>query len=115
MLWEVMGLASKREGAKISALEAKTNWKLEDAQGDIRELQHEIEQLNLMVKALATICQQNGVFTENQFKDLVDFIDIQDGVLDGKSKKEVQPRTCPKCNRQNQRLARKCMWCEADL
>lgn len=115
MLWEVMGLATKREGSKVSALEAKTNWKLEDAQSDIEVLQHEIEQLNLMVKALATICQQHGVFTEAQFQDLVDFIDIQDGLLDGKAKKELQPRTCAKCNRQNQRLAKKCMWCEADL
>ncbi len=115
MLWSVMGLASKREGAKITALEAKTNWKIEDARSDIKELQHEIEQLNLIVKSLATICQQAGVFTEAQFQDLKDFIDIQDGELDGKAKSEMEPRTCPKCNRQNQKLAKRCMWCEAGL
>lgn len=44
MLWEVMGLATGRERSKNSALEKNTNWKLENAQDDIQELQHEIEQ-----------------------------------------------------------------------
>lgn len=116
MLWNVMGLASRRDGSKISALETRTNWALENARDDIQELQHEIEQLNLVVKTLATICQQAGVFTEAQFADLRDFVDLEDGVLDGKAvPAKLSPKNCPKCGRQNNKLAKRCMWCEGDL
>lgn len=115
MLWEVMGLATGRERSKISALEKSTNWKLENAQDDINELQHEIEQLRLIVKSLAGLCQQKGVFSEAEYQDMQDFVDIQDGLLDGKSKPEYVPKTCPKCNRANNHLARACIWCEAQI
>ena len=115
MIWEVMGLATGRERSKISALEKSTNWKLENAQEDIQELQHEIEQLRLMVKTLATVIQQKGLYTEAEFADMRDFIDVQDGVLDGKSKPEYQPKSCPKCQRANNHLAVSCMWCEAEI
>ncbi|MBZ0136406.1 MAG: hypothetical protein K8I27_08555 [Planctomycetes bacterium] len=115
MLWEVMGLATRRERGKVAALEKSTNWKLENAQEDIGELQHEIEQLRLIVKSLASICQQKGVFTEAEYQDMQDFVDIQDGLLDGKSKPEYEPLTCPKCKRQNNHMAKSCMWCEAEI
>ena len=115
MLWEVMGLATGRERSKISALERSSNWKIENARDDIEELQHEIEQLRLIVKSLASVCQQKGVFTEAEYKDMQDFVDVQDGLLDGKSKTEYEPKACPKCNRQNNHMAKTCIWCEAEL
>lgn len=69
----------------------------------------------LIVKSLASICQQKGVFSEAEYKDMQDFVDVQDGLLDGKSKTEYEPKNCGKCNRANNHLATTCMWCEADL
>ena len=115
MLWEVMGLASKRERGAVAALEQRSNWAIENAREDIEELVHEVDQLRLLVKTIATICMQHKVFTEAEFKDLQDFIDVQDGELDGKHKVENQPKACKKCKRQNNHMAKVCMWCEADL
>lgn len=82
---------------------------------DLASMAEEIDHLSMLVKALATLCHQHGVFTEKQFEEMRDFIDLQDGVLDGKAKSEFKPRVCPKCKKKVSPSAKKCMWCEAAL
>ncbi len=82
---------------------------------DLASLSEEIDHLSMLVKGLATLCHQHGVFNEKQFEEMRDFIDLQDGVLDGKAKSEFKPQVCPKCKKKVSPSAKKCMWCEAAL
>jgi len=97
------------------ALWEKMDFKARGEKRDVEDLAEEIDHLSMMVKALATLCHQHGVFDEKQFDDMRDFIDLQDGVLDGKTKAAFKARVCPKCKKKVSPSAKKCMWCEADL
>lgn len=79
-------------------------------------LQDQLERQALIMRSLLTACEKAGIFTEDQFRELVTEIDLSDGRLDGKYKPQQQgPMICAGCGKPNGKRAMKCMYCGAVL
>ncbi len=63
----------------------------------------------MIVEALWVFMQREHGYTEEQLIDLVTEIDLRDGLLDGKVKR--QPRDCAECGKVIGADKFKCMWC----
>src|SRR5262249_18351924 len=101
MLWDAMGLDDRAEKAS--------------QRHDVEVLNREVAHLTLLVKTLAALCHQNGVFSATEFKHYKHFIDAKDGDLDGQVKSAIKAVPCPSCGKKINSLSKKCMWCEAAL
>lgn len=80
-----------------------------DGGGDLKE------RVALMLRSIVTLCERKGLFTEEEFRQIVDEIDFSDGKRDGKLTETVQPIACPQCGKVNAHKALKCMYCGQDL
>lgn len=69
----------------------------------------------LIIRTLLTICERKGVFSEQEFRDVMNEIDLSDGRLDGRFKDKPKPRECPECAKINGKRAVSCMYCGAIL
>lgn len=74
-----------------------------------------IERQALVIQTLLTFCERKGLFSEQEFRELMNEIDLQDGFLDGKLKPQQGPQTCAECGKISGRHAVNCMYCGAQF
>lgn len=85
------------------------------AEGALERLEDQIQRQALIIRSLLEACTRKDVFSEQEFRELVNEIDLSDGKADGKYKPQPGPRRCPKCGKINGRSAVSCMYCSEDL
>lgn len=76
-----------------------------------RELEDLVMRQALVIRALARLCIEKGLYSEAELISAVNAIDAEDGVMDGKAAKRKGPRICPSCGKNNLPRAKKCMYC----
>jgi hypothetical protein len=85
------------------------------AENALAHLQDALDRQALVIRTLLTACEKAGLYTEQQFRELLDEVDLSDGRLDGKFKPQPAPRECPSCSKVNSKRAVSCMYCGAIL
>ncbi|MHC4842006.1 MAG: hypothetical protein ACYTDT_13795 [Planctomycetota bacterium] len=69
----------------------------------------------LLIRSLLTLLERKGLTNDEEFRALVNEVDLSDGKLDGKYTPQGQPAECPKCLKVNGKRAVKCMYCGEPL
>ncbi len=78
----------------------------------IEEISSDISRMALFNRTILRLLIKKGIFTEDEFKDVLIDIDEEDGSLDGKiTKKKRDSSPCPKCKKQISLNRDTCMYC----
>lgn len=85
----------------------KADIKATSNQGDIRNLQDQIDHLSLVCQAMCELMEEVG-FNKNMLEDKIREIDLRDGKLDGKYNPE---KKCSGCSRAVAGRHVKCLYC----
>lgn len=85
------------------------------AENALGRLEDALDRQALVIRTLLTACEKAGLFNEQQFRELLNDVDLSDGRLDGKYKPQGGPRECPSCNKVNGKRAVTCMYCGVPL
>ena len=78
--------------------------------GEVAELQNEVERLLLITEALWRILKEKHGLDENELVKQITLIDLEDGKLDGR-KAATPPQPCPKCQRMLAKHRPRCLFC----
>jgi hypothetical protein len=81
------------------------------AENALSRLEDTIDRQMLVIRTLLTACEKAGLFNEQQFRELMNDVDLSDGRLDGKFKPQAGPRECSNCGKPNGKRAVTCMYC----
>ena len=79
-------------------------------EGEVAELQGEVERLLLITEALWSILKEKHGLDENELVKQITLIDLEDGRLDGR-KAPTPPQPCPKCQRMLGKHRPRCLFC----
>ena len=79
-------------------------------EGELRELQHQVERLLLISEALWRILKEKHGLDDNELVKQIMSVDLEDGALDGR-KPATPPKPCPKCGRTLTRNRPRCLFC----
>ncbi|MCK5594796.1 hypothetical protein KAI19_01290 [bacterium] len=83
-----------------------------DINKKIDGISSDISRMSLFNRTILRLLIENGVFTEDEFKDVLIDIDGEDGSLDGKiTKKKRASSSCPKCKKTIPLNRDTCMYC----
>ena len=93
-----------REGEAVPTHKPRSN------DGEVAELQGEVERLLLITEALWRILKEKHGFDENELVKQITLIDLEDGKLDGR-KPAAPPTPCPKCKRTLGKNRPRCLFC----
>ena len=107
MFWELH--QTRRIGSAESAA-AGASRKAASAKQEIMGLRDRCDKLLMVCEALWSIVREKHGLTEDDLINRVNDIDLQDGRLDGRTKKDVTAR-CPECDRTISRRHPKCIYC----
>jgi hypothetical protein len=80
-----------------------------DSQRQIRELQERVDRLTLISAAMWDLLQERVGLSEKALMDKIEQIDLTDGKLDGRLRKDAA--SCTKCNRSIASRHRRCIYC----
>ncbi len=80
------------------------------AQESVQSLRRDVDRLLLITEALWTLLKQQHGFTDDNLTKVVNEIDLEDGVLDGKPAK-APPRPCPTCGKMVAAHHTLCIYC----
>lgn len=101
-------------GASISANSAKAAAR--SAQSDVQMMAGEIERLLMITEALWSFLKKEHGYSDEDLIKKVAEIDLQDGKLDGRVKREpAEIQTCPTCERAVGRKRPICLYCGAAI
>lgn len=106
LFWE-MRQQSRIAEAKQHAQETRHIAK--DTQRQIDELEDRIDHLTMITAAIWTLLQQRTGMSNQQLLDQVQAIDLSDGQLDGRVRKDTRP--CSKCRRAIAPRHLRCIYC----
>ena len=99
---------------KIRDLEEQTELERRQQEAvrvEVASLEDRIDHLTLVNMAMWSLLQEKTGLTEQDLLDRVRQIDLQDGVEDGKARKQIAK--CPKCGRTMSPRHRRCLYCGA--
>lgn len=94
--------------AYITASEARE--KAQDAATQVGYMKQDIERLLLITEALWMLLQRAHGYTDEDLKNLINEIDLRDGVLDGRVNVKTKVE-CPACHRMGTTRQSKCIYC----
>ena len=80
------------------------------AKRSVEQLTHEVERLLMISEAMWTFLQEQHGYTEEQLAERVMDIDLKDGVLDGRVKKQSRSE-CESCGRVLNKRHVRCIYC----
>ena len=107
MFWE---LHQSRRIAGAESAAAGASRKATSAKQEIAGLRARCDKLLMVCEALWTIVRDKHGLTEDDLVNRVNDIDLQDGRLDGRVKKDLSAR-CPECDRTISQRFPKCIYC----
>ncbi len=81
-----------------------------ETKADVRELEFQVNKLELVTEALWRLLKQHTELTETDLIEMVSEIDLEDGRFDGKKAKKSYT-DCPKCKRRISKDHPKCFYC----
>ncbi len=81
-----------------------------EAKADIRELEFQVNKLELITEALWRMLKQHTELTDTDLVEMVSQIDLEDGRFDGKKSKKSYT-DCPKCQRRISKMHPHCVYC----
>ncbi len=94
----------------VQSVASEARDKARDAENQIERMKQDIERLLMITEALWKLLQRTNGFTDEELKNLINEIDLRDGMLDGRvTKKET--RACPSCQRLCSTRHQRCMYC----
>jgi len=100
-------------GLWISALQstqpAPTPQKQKDFTPEIRDLQHQVQRLQLLNQALWELLRNKLSLTDDELAGKAHEVDMRDGVADGKMTET--PLKCPTCGRVSSSKHWRCLYC----
>ena len=108
-------------GGYLHAEAVAANRELKQLSNDVRHemalanVQEQLERQALVIRSLLEVCARKGLFTDPEFRQVLDEVDLSDGRRDGKLKPQGGPRVCPNCGKTNSRRAVGCMYCGEPL
>lgn len=105
-------LHAERESARNATAAESAARRAESA---LERVEDQLQRQALIIRALLEMCANKNMFSEKEFRELVNDIDMSDGRLDGKFKPQAGPRQCPECGKVNGKSAMNCMYCRAVL
>ena len=85
-----------------------------DAVESVVRLRESMDRLTLVCHAMWSLLKENTKLSEDDLLAKVKEIDLMDGKLDGKLKKQVGI-ACNACQKANNRRHRQCIYCGADI
>lgn len=85
------------------------------AEGTAERLEMRVAALELTVETLLRFTLQNGHVTEQEFLQLLQAVDAEDGKIDGRRDLFKFRKSCPQCHRASSGDRTNCMWCGANL
>jgi hypothetical protein len=107
LFWE---LHQTRRIGQAETAAAGARRKVASAKQEIAVLRARCDKLLMVCEALWTILRDKHGLTDEDLINRVNDIDLQDGQLDGRVKKNVIAR-CPECDRTISRRHPKCIYC----
>ncbi len=81
----------------------------------VREMDDELARHALVLQTLLRICERKGLFKDPEFIQLLEQVDMEDGVRDGKRRRAKGPKTCPDCGKNARSTAMTCIYCGAEF
>ena len=81
-----------------------------EATESVEAIRHDVNRLLLITEALWTLLKKQNGYTDEDLTKVVNEIDLQDGVLDGKPAK-APPRPCPNCGKMVAAHHTLCIFC----
>lgn len=86
-----------------------------NAAGATERLEMRVATLELTLETLMRLMLKSGRVTEQEFLELLQVIDAEDGKVDGRRDLFKMRRECPQCHRFSSGDRPHCMWCGANL
>ncbi len=93
---------------------AEARAKAQDAATQIEFMKRDIERLLMITEALWRLLQRAHGYTDEELRNLITEIDLRDGKLDGKVKKQEE-LLCPACKRPVTVRQSSCIYCGQPL
>jgi ribosomal protein S27AE len=106
LFWE-FHQQSKINEAQRQARQSETS--ANESRRRIAELEDRVDQLAMITAAMWTLLRRDSGLTDEQLMQQVEAIDLSDGKLDGKVRRES--RACPKCHRNVASRHVRCVYC----
>lgn len=97
--------------SEVAANAGRAEAQADRANREVASLEDRIDHLTLLNMAMWSLLQEKTGLTEQDLLDRVRQIDLQDGVEDGKARKQIAK--CPKCGRTMSPRHRRCLYCGA--
>ncbi len=105
-----------RQAVRQEQLEARTRTTVKQLKEHVLVLEDELERTNLLVRTLFELISTYHGVTEKQFKDMMELIDLKDGVIDGKVRStNILNAECQLCHRKVSRRFKHCVYCGGEL
>jgi hypothetical protein len=77
----------------------------------VRELEREVGRHRLLIEVLLRAIVDKGIYTREQLNAMANLVDMEDGVRDGRLKKESGVKHCSKCARVMMNVSGQCLYC----
>lgn len=106
-------LAAEHKVARAEAAEASRA--ASRAEAAMYALQDQLDRQALLIRSLLLLLDRRGLTNEDEFREILEEVDLSDGRRDGKYKPLASPKTCPQCNKANNKRAVVCIYCGSKL
>ena len=81
----------------------------------VEQLTRRIGTLELALETVVRIVVERGLISEQDFLQLVQKVDAEDGYIDGRRDSTKLRRKCANCGKYSSADRPRCMWCNDDL
>lgn len=113
--FQIANARSAADSAKSSLRDTRSE--VQDLRSRVEQLERVLDRLSLVTLALTEIVEDRLQLPKSEIEDLIEKIDLRDGILNGKlnSRSSLRVKHCLHCNRGNSRKRDACLYCEEPL
>lgn len=98
------------EGIPLDSTRSRAATSTQAAKG-VRELERELGKHRLLIEVLLRAIVDKGIYTREQLNALANLVDMEDGIRDGRLKKEKGVKHCSQCGRVMMNVSGQCLYC----
>lgn len=77
----------------------------------VRELEREVGRHRLLIEVLLRAIVDKGIYTRDQLNAMANLVDMEDGIRDGRLKKDSSVKHCSSCGRVMMNVSGQCLYC----